>query len=95
MKFVIKKEGRKNPRARSVGELPDSPAILATGFSTKFSPENPYELCDKLRLLLQEKQADNHFDKINQELFAISDKLLEYKCISMKQHKVLLSKCLN
>ena len=29
------------------------------------------------------------------EIVAIVDKLLEYKCISAIQHKVLLTKCLN
>ena len=45
---------------------------------------DPSELCKRLGLLLQEKQAGNSSDIINQEIFAIVDKLLEYKCISKK-----------
>ena len=54
---------------------------------TKFLSSNPDELCNRLKLLLQEKQAGNNFDIINDEIVAIVDKLLEYKCISKKQHK--------
>ena len=54
---------------------------------------NPNELCDRLKLLLQEKQAGNNSDIINDEIVAIVDKLLEYKCLSKKQHKQFLIKC--
>ena len=43
------------------------------------------EFCDRLKFLLQQKRAGNISDTINQV-----DKLLEYKCISKKQHKQLL-----
>ena len=32
-------------------------------------------------------------DIINEEIIAVVDKLLEYKCISTKQHKQILIKC--
>ena len=51
------------------------------------------ELCDRLKLLLQEKQAGNNSDIINDEIVVIIDKLLEYKCITKKQHKQILIKC--
>ena len=51
------------------------------------------KLCDRLKLLLQEKHAGNNSDIINEEIVAIVDKLLEYKCISKKQHKQILIKC--
>ena len=54
---------------------------------------DPYELCDRLKLLLQEKQAGNNSDIINQEIVAMVDKLLEYKFISKKQHKEISIKC--
>ena len=65
---------------------------MASGISTKFLPENPNELCDRLKLLLQEKQAVNNCDITNEEIVAMADKLLEYKCISKKQRKQILYK---
>ena len=58
-----------------------------------FSSSDPHELCNRLQLLLQEKQAGNNFDIINEKIVAIVEKLLEYNCISKKQHKQLLIKC--
>ena len=40
-----------------------SPAIKASGISTILLPGNAYELYDRLKLLLQEKQARNNSDK--------------------------------
>ena len=70
-------------------------AIKASGNSTNFLPEKPIELCDRIKLLLQEKQAGSNSDIYDGEIFAIADKLLECECISTKQHKFLLLKCLN
>ena len=50
-------------------------------------PSDPIELGDGSKLLLQEKQAGITSDLSNQEIFVTIDKLLEYKCISKKQHK--------
>ena len=67
---------------------------MASGISrTRILSSNPKELCDRLNLLLQEKQAGNNSDIINDEIVAIFDKFLEYKCISKKQHKQILIKC--
>ena len=52
-------------------------------------------LCYRLKLSLQKKQAANNCDKINEEIIAVVDKFLEYKCITTKQHKCLLLECLN
>ena len=61
---------------------------MASGVSkTIFLSSDPNELCDRLKLLLQEKHAGSNFHIINEEIFAIIDKLLEYKCISKKQHQ--------
>ena len=69
---------------------------MASGVSkTTFLSSDPDELCEKLKLLLQEKQAGNNSDIVNQEIVAIVDKLLEYKCISKKQHKQILIKYIN
>ena len=67
---------------------------MASGVSkTLFLSSDPNELCDRLRLLIQEKHAGNNFDIINEEIVAIVDKLLEYKCISNKQHEQIFIKC--
>ena len=58
-----------------------------------FLPSDPEELCDRLKLLLPEKHGGKHSDIINDDIVAIVDKLLEYKCISKKQHKQILIKC--
>ena len=89
--------GNKSTKDKPLKSLPKSPAIMASGISmsTSFIPSNSNELCDKVKYLLQDKQAEKTSDLTNEELVAKADKLLEYKCISTKQHKVLLLKCLN
>ena len=61
---------------------------------TRFLSFDPVELCDRLKLLLQEKHGGNNTDIINQEIIATVDDLLEYKCISKKQHKKILIRCI-
>ena len=68
---------------------------MVSGISTKFLPEKSYVLCETLKLSLQEKQASNNSNMINEEVVARADELLEYKRMSTKQHKLLLLKCLN
>ena len=94
MKYDTKSTGRPSVRHNSMVKLLDQPAIMASGFSkTIFLSSDPNELCDRLKLLLQEKHGGNNSDIINDEIVAIVDKLLEYKCISKKQHKQILIKC--
>ena len=96
MKFDLKAQGNKSTRDRTLIKLLKSPGLMvsASDFSkTKFLSSVPDELLKKLKLLLQEKQAGNNSDLINEEILAIIDKLLEYKCISKKQHKQILLKC--
>ena len=93
MNFDTKALGKKSNRDRTLIKLLNSPAIMASGITTIFSSVTADELCDRLRLLLQEKQAGNNFDIIDHEIIAIVDKLLEYKCISKKEHKQILLKC--
>ena len=57
---------------------------------TVFPSENPKEICDKLKLLRQEKQAGNNSVMINEEMVAIFDKLLEYKFMTPTQPKKVL-----
>ena len=93
MNFDTSRVGNKSTRDRTLIILLNSPAIMASGVSnTIFLSSDPNELCDRLRLLLQEKHAGNDSDIINDEIVAIVDKLLEYNCISKKQHKQILIK---
>ena len=87
MHFDERRVGNKSTRDRTLIKLLNSPGFMvsASGVSkTIFLSSDPNELCDRLKLLLQEKQAGNNSDIINQEIVAIVDKLLEYKCISKK-----------
>ena len=94
MKYDTKSTGRPSVRHNSMVKLLDQPAIMASGFSkTIILSSDPNELCDRLKLLLQEKHGGNNSDIINDEIVAIVDKLLEYKCISKNQHKQILIKC--
>ena len=68
--------------------------VSASGITkTIFLSSDSNELCNKLKLLLQKMKAGNNSDIINQEIIAIVDKRLEYKCISKKQHKQVLIEC--
>ena len=94
MNYDTKSTGRPSTRHTSIIKILESPAIMASGVSkTIILSSDPNELCDRLKLLLQEKQAGNNSDIINEETVAIVDKLLEYKCISKKQQKQILIKC--
>ena len=96
MTFDTKAQGRKSIRDITLINLLNSPGLIfsASGVSkTIFLSSDPDELCNKLKLLQQEKHAGNISDIINDEFFAILDKLLEYKCISKKQHKHFLIQC--
>ena len=96
MHFDQKAVGNKSIRDRKLIKLLKSPGLMvsASGISkTIFLSSDPNELCDRLKLLLQEKHAGNNSDIINDEIVAIVDKLLEYKCITKKQHKQILIKC--
>ena len=94
MNFDKSRVGNKSTRDRTLITLLNSPAIMASGISkTIILSSDPNELCDRLKLLLREKNAGNNSDIINDEIVAIVDKLLEYKCISKKQHKQNLIKC--
>ena len=96
MHFDLKASGNKSTRDRRLIKLFNSPGLMvsSSGLSkTIFLSSDPNELCDRLKLLLQEKHAGNNSDVINQETVVIIDKLLEYKCISKKQHKQILIKC--
>ena len=94
MNYDTKSTGRPSTRHTSIIKILESPAVMASGISkTIILSSDPNELCDRLKLLLQEKHAGNNSDIIDQEIVAIVDKLLEYKCITKKQHRQFLFKC--
>ena len=95
MKYnTVKNEGRPPVRHKSMIRLLNQPPTTGSGFTkTIILSSNPDELCNRLRLLLQEKHAGNNSDIINDEIIAVVDKLLEYECITKKQHKQKLIKC--
>ena len=94
MNYDTKSTGRPSTRHTSIIKTLESPAIMASGISrTIILSSDPNELCDRLKLLLQEKHAGNNSDIFNDEIVAIVDKLLQYKCLSKKEHKQILIKC--
>ena len=94
MNYDTKSIGRPSVRHTSIVKILDQPAIMASGISkTIILSSDPDKLCNRLKLLLQEKHAGNNSDLINEEIVAIVDKLLEYKCITKKQHNQILIKC--
>ena len=94
MNYDTKSTGRPGVRHNSMIRLLDQPAIMASGISkTIILSSDPNEFCDRLKLLLQEKHCGNNSKLIDEEIVAIIDKLLEYKCISKKQHNQILIKC--
>ena len=81
--FDIEQKGRKSNRDKSMIKLIESPAIMVSGISkTIFLSSDPDELCNKSKFLLQEKYDGKISDINNDEIFAIVDNLLGYKCIS-------------
>ena len=72
MNYDTKSTGRPSTRHTSIIKILDSLAILASGISKTIIPSSdPNELCDRLRLLLQEKHAGNDSDIINDEMVAM------------------------
>ena len=96
MHFDSKAQGNKSTRDRTLIKLLKSPGLMisASGVSrTRFLSPDPDEHSNRIKLFLQEKHAGNNSDIINDKIVAIVDKLLEFKCISKKQHKQILVKC--
>ena len=90
MNFALNAQGKKSTRDRMLKELLKTQGLMISASGvlniiTLSSDRN--ELCDRYKLLVQEKQAGKISDIINQEIITVVDKLLEYKCISRKQHK--------
>ena len=96
MNFGLKAPGNKSTRNRTLIKLLKSSGLIvsASGVSkTIFLSSDPDELCNRTKLLLQEKHAGINSDIIKDEIVSIIDKLLEYKYISKKQHEQILIRC--
>ena len=94
MNYDTKSTGRPSTRHTSIIKILESPAIMVSGISkTIFLSSNPDELCERLKLLLQEKNVGNNSEIINEEIVVIVYKFLEYRCVTKKQHKQILIKC--
>ena len=96
MHFDERRVGNKSTRDRTLINLLKSPGLMvsASGVSkTIILSSDANELCDRLKLLFQERHGGNNSNLIDEEIVAIVDNLLEYKCISKKQHKQILIKC--
>ena len=88
MNFVNEEVGRPRTRDKSFGKLLESSAIMALGVTTIFLSDVPDEICDRLKLFLQEKPAGNTSNSFNEEIIARIDRPLVYRCISKKQHTI-------
>ena len=53
-------------------------------------PGNLNELWARFKKLLQKNWTGKNSILFTEEIIAIADKLLEYKCISKKQHRFLI-----
>ena len=63
MNFNNKQKGRKSGRDKSMIKLLQSPANMASGIPNTITlSSNLDQLCNKLKLLLQEKHAGNNSD---------------------------------
>ena len=61
---------------------------MASGvFKTKILSSSPRGLCHRLKLILQEKQGGKKSNIVNDEIVAIVDELLEYKCMPEDDHQ--------
>ena len=61
--------------------------------NTMLLSTSPDELFNRLALLLQEKKTGDNSNLFNEEINAILDKLLENRCMTVRQHKQMLNKC--
>ena len=64
-------------RGETLIRLLQSNAIMASGFCTISLPKNTTRLCDRLKLLLQNKQHENNSDLFYEEIVTIVDNLFE------------------
>ena len=71
---------------RKISSDPDVPCTSASEVIT-FLAENPEEFCNRLRIIVPEKQRGNDTNIFDYEIVAIIDKLFEYKCVTKTPQK--------
>ena len=72
--------------------IPYQLSQLRSGFNQYvFLPSDPDELVDQLKLLYFEKVGGNDNPMLSEQIIAITDKLLQYQCITTNQHQNLIS----
>ena len=69
----------------------DQQSQLGSGLNFIFLPSDPDELVDQLKLLYFEKVGGNDNPMLSEQIIAITDKLLQYQCITTNQHQNLVS----
>ena len=90
MNFDLIVQGKKSARDKTLIKLLKSPSLMDSASSvskTKFLSSDLDEFFERIKLLLQEEHAGKKSNVNNEGITAIVDKLLEYKCISKKEHK--------
>ena len=90
MHFKTRRTGKSKRDRNLIKNHFNKRAVLASVLKTIFISEKPKEICDRLKSILQEKQAGKNSDVVNREMGAIIDKLLEYNCMTPTHHKKLL-----
>ena len=71
--------GNESTRDKCPIRLLQPPVIMAASLKvskTRFLSSNSKELCERLKLLPQEKQAENFSQIITEKIIALADKLL-------------------
>ena len=76
MHFDVRGPGNKSTRVGTFTKIPQSSVFSASGVSnTIYLSSDPNEICNRITLLLQQKHAGKNSNFINEEIFAIVDKL--------------------
>ena len=93
MHFDIHAKGKSFNEKNLIKNYYNKRTLLASGVQEVIClSENRIELCNRLRSIIQEKQAGNDNTRFGNEMDAVVDKLLEYKYIISTQHKKKLLK---
>ena len=93
MYFDVEAPGKKSTRARTLIRLLKSPRLMIStsgNSNTIFLLSDPNEICDRLNLLLLEKQAGNNSDIINEEITPLPTNLFQTSYSNETLHSYLV-----
>ena len=96
MHFDVKARSNQSTRDRALIRLLKTTGILVSASNiskTRFLSPDSNKLCDGENLFIEKKQADDISNIIDEEIVAMTDELLEHKCISTKQRNFWQTKC--